>query len=238
MKIALVSYEFKNKDIDFNLTQIKKAILESKKQQADLVCFSESFLQGFECLSWNYEIDQDMGVDIHSTTFESIKKLSIEYDIDLCLGYIEKDQDRLYSSYAFIEKGHVKYNYRRISKNWKEYTKTDEHYGEGNSVEPFNYQGVDIQVGLCGDLWIYPSKFKTNHLFIWPVFVGFTLEQWQNEEIEYMKHAYKIADDVLLINSICKDEDCLAHGGAFYFKKGKIEARTSFDKDEILIVDV
>lgn len=41
MKIALASYEFVNNNLEFNLTQIEKA-LGNAKNKADMVCFGES----------------------------------------------------------------------------------------------------------------------------------------------------------------------------------------------------
>lgn len=50
MKIGLVSFECKNKDIDFNLSQIHKAMSEMQGK-VDVLCFGETFLQGFVSLS-------------------------------------------------------------------------------------------------------------------------------------------------------------------------------------------
>ena len=46
MKIGLVSYEFKNGEIEYNIEKIEKAII-SANGKADLLCFGETFLQGF-----------------------------------------------------------------------------------------------------------------------------------------------------------------------------------------------
>ena len=44
------------------------------------------------------------------------------------------------------------------------------------------------------------------------------------------------AGDVLMINPI--DEDPVNHGGAFHFQKGRMVARTPFDTEEILLVEI
>ena len=74
-------------------------------------------------------------------------------------------------------------------------------------------------VGLCGDLWDYPERFKTDSFLIWPVYVNFSLEEWDREILEYAEQAAGIADDVLMINPI--DNCPVNHGGAFHFHKGK-----------------
>ena len=51
MRIGLTSYRCKNRDIGFNLSQIERA-MKKVQDQADLLCFGEAFLQGFDSLSW------------------------------------------------------------------------------------------------------------------------------------------------------------------------------------------
>lgn len=75
----------------FNMSQIERAMQEAAGK-ADLLCFVEAFLQGFDSLCWDYEIDKDMAVSLGSETMErysrgslSIKKLLliVDYKEDL-----------------------------------------------------------------------------------------------------------------------------------------------------------
>ena len=91
------------------------------------------------------------------------------------------------SSYALIENGDIVHNYRRISKNRKDYEKSCENYREGTDTSPFLFHGVEMTVALCGDLWIYPESFRCSGLLIWPVYVNFDLDE--NESGEYAKQA-------------------------------------------------
>ena len=52
----------------------------------------------------------------------------------IAFGYIEREDDTIYSYYAFIEDGDFVHNYRRMSVGWKESPETDNHYKEGESV--------------------------------------------------------------------------------------------------------
>ncbi len=89
---------------------------------------------------------------------------------------------------------------------------------------------------LCGDMWYFPEKFKTNHLLIWPVYVNFSTDEWKQKELnEYANQAALVADYVLMINPI--DDSSRCHGGSFYFCKGQIVTRLPFDQEELLIVD-
>ncbi len=57
MKVGLVSYNFINNDIKYNLKQIRRAC-EEMSGKVDFLVFGEAFLQGFDALVWDYEIDK------------------------------------------------------------------------------------------------------------------------------------------------------------------------------------
>ena len=62
MKIALASARIVDRDINYNLSQMERYMKEAKAMGADLVCFGEAFLQGFNALSWQYEEDKKIAV--------------------------------------------------------------------------------------------------------------------------------------------------------------------------------
>lgn len=237
MKIGLVSYEFNNGEIEYNIKKIEKAII-SANGKADLLCFGETFLQGFDSLSWNYEIDKNIAITKDSFIMDKLKNLSEKYNIDLGIGYIEREREQIFSSFVVIEKGKIIHNYRRITKNWKEYSITDEHYCEGKISETFIYKNTEFKIALCGDMWICPEKFKTNGILLWPVYCNFSKDEWENtEQSDYAKQSKLVSDNVLLVNSITKDEP-ISIGGAYYFKNGKIEKSLELDKEDILFVEI
>lgn len=235
MKIGLVSYEFNNNDIVFNLSQMEKA-MRSVQGKVDLLCFGETFLQGFDALNWNYENDKHIAISTDSEIMAQICSMTLRYKIDILFGYIEKCDDSLYSSCAVIENGKLVHNYRRISKGWKEYSITDSHYKEGTDTSEFLYHGQSVMIALCGDIWDYPERFKTNNLLIWPVYVNFDLGEWAQYEREYAEQAYLAANQALMINSI--SENPKSYGGAFYFVDGKLEKKLAYDTESILIIEV
>ena len=163
-------------------------------------------------------------------------EMTLQYKVDLLLGYIEKSENSLYSSCVIIENGNVIHNYRRISKGWKEFRITDEHYKEGNDTSEFIYHGHSIQVALCGDMWDFPERFKTENLLIWPIYVNFNLDEWKVYEQEYAEQAQLAAKRTVLINSISSNPK--SHGGAFYFVDGKVGQKLPYDEEQIMILDV
>ena len=178
MRIGLVSYECRNRYVQFNLEQAKRALRETEGK-VDLLCFNEAYLQGFDSLCWDYEVDKNMAIDLNSETVSQLCRWSIEYNTAILTGYIEKDQEALFSSCMVISEGKVIHNYRRISKGWKEYDKTDNHYQEGSEVKTFNLKDKEIMISLCGDLWDYPERFKADGLLIWPVYLSISVDEWK-----------------------------------------------------------
>ena len=237
MKIALASVRIVDRDINYNLSQIERYMKEAKEMGADLVCFGEAFLQGFSALSWQYEKDKKIALTIFSPEFERIKALTNEIRIDVLFGYNELDDDTIYSSCALIADGTIIHNYRRISRGWKEYSKTDEHYKEGSTVEVFEYKGKKCVIGLCGDLWDYPERFALGEdLLLWPVYVCWTKEEWENGgKIEYAEQAKLCCENTLYINSICDGD---AFGGAAHFLDGKVQKELPIFKEGILVVQI
>ena len=155
----------------------------------------------------------------------------------IAFGYIEREEETLYSSYAFIEDGKLAHNYRRMSVGWKEYWQTDDHYKEGEAVETFSFMGRDFEIALCGDFWdVTWDKFITDAIVLWPVYVGFPLEEWPEEEAEYAMQAAKISERVLMTNSLSVHP--VSHGGTFDFKNGTVQSKLPFDVEDILIVEL
>ncbi len=232
MKIGLAAYECRMGDVRFNLAQIEKALLEAG--DAELVCFGEAFLQGFAAVTSDYTADIALAAEQSSWPMTEVRALSSTYHKAIMLGYIERDGDNLYSSCALIEAGEILRNYRRISKNWKDYEVTDEHYREGTDTSPFLFQGVEMNIALCGDLWIFPEAFRSDGLLIWPVYVNFDLDE--KEAGKYAKQAATVCAKALLVNPLSRDP--LSRGGAFFFVNGRVEKRLALDEERVLIVEV
>ena len=180
MKIALASARIVDRDIKYNLSQMERYMKEAKMMGADIICFGEAFLQGFNALSWNFEEDRKIALAMSSPEFAKIKALTKEIGIDVLFGYNELNNNSIYSSCALVMDGKILHNYRRISKGWKEYSITDEHYKEGTNVDIFDYKGKKCAIGLCGDLWDYPDRFALGEdIILWPVYVCWTKEEWE-----------------------------------------------------------
>ena len=92
-------------------------------------------------------------------------------------------------------------------------------------------------ISLCGDLWDYPERFKTDGLLIWPVYLSISVDEWQKWGLEeYAKQSGSVASETLMINPI--DHDPQNHGGSCYFREGELMEKTAYDEEEILLVEI
>lgn len=236
MRIGLASFLCKNGNTPFNMMQIEKAMRQARGK-VDLLCFGEACLQGFDSLCWDYAIDKEIAVEQSSEAMGRLCEWSKAYGMALLTGYIERENECLYSSCAVMEDGKILYNYRRVTKGWRDDRKTDGHYKEGNAAGKFTFRNHEIGLALCGDLWDCPERFRTERLLIWPVYVNFTLEEWNRQEIKaYARQASLAAKHVLMVNPM--DDEPRNHGGSFHFCDGKLIDRLPFDQEGILIADI
>ena len=244
MKIALAAVGFITKDIEYNLNKIKN-IVEKHSKEVDLILFGESFLQGFDCLTWEYLKDLEIAVDTDSEAIKYIKDLTKTNQVAISFGYIEKNEGKIYSSQLTIDKnGEVLDNFRRVSVGWKAPI-ADFHYCEGGSFRKFNYLNKSISVALCGDLWYEENciqmKSLNTDIVLWPVYTDFNFQEWNDViKYEYSEQAEKCGDNLLYVNSHCLDKEShnIARGGAALFINGKIESEISAGEEDVLIVEV
>lgn len=243
MKIALAAVGFITNDTAYNLEKIK-TLIEKYASEVDLILFGESFLQGFECLSWDYAKDVNIAVHQDSELINDIRAMCEINRVSVSFGYIEKDEDNLYSSQLTIDKnGETVDNFRRVSIGWKEPI-ADFHYVEGKGFGQFTYLDKTVSVALCGDLWYEDNCIQMKNLdsdiVLWPVYTDFDSQEW-NESIkhEYAEQAEKCGNKVLYVNSYCLDQNSqgIARGGAALFSQGKIESEIPAGIEDVLVVE-
>ena len=244
MRIALAAVGFITGDTEYNKNKIIKTVNECR-DKADLVLFGETFLQGFECLSWNYEKDRGVAVSQDDPLISAVRETAKRNNIAVSFGYVEKEGDRLYSSQLTLGRdGHTINNYRRVSVGWKE-SIADSHYCEGEAFERFEYEGRILSVGLCGDFWddrfCEQEKQLKADIVLWPVYTDFNYNVWNSSmKYEYAGQSEKIGDRILYVNSVCEETEAeeIARGGAVYFSDGRIVTEVAAGTENVLIVDI
>ncbi|MDZ4992340.1 carbon-nitrogen hydrolase family protein [Clostridium perfringens] len=242
MKIGLASKEFVNGDIDQNILTIIETMKEAKKNNAEMICFGEAFLQGFDSLCWKYNRDKEIALKISSLPIQNICNYAKKIEIGVSFGYIENDEDLLYCSYVVInENGKIIHNFKRVSPGWKESCADNNYYKESNSFSTFKYKDLTFSVGLCGDFWYEDNVKKVSELkkdlTLWPLFVDFTIEEFESKyKKEYAEQASKLESKVLFINSISKETP--AFGGCIEFSNGNILNELPIGTEGILYIEI
>jgi len=227
MKIGLVSDVFRDGNIEYNVNQIKKRLKEGSRKKIDLICFGESFLQGFDGLSWEYHEDLSRACSQKDDIILSLREYASICKIALSFGYIEKDEGTIYSSNMVIsDDGQIINNYRRISPGWKEPMADTRYYKEGKGFSLFEYKGKKFTTAICGDLWndknIESIKQLKADCVLWPLYIDYSIEQWENgEKEEYALQVKEIPAPVLMINSHVDAENG-AKGGCCVFLDGHV----------------
>ena len=226
MKIGLVSEEFIDGDIKFNCRQIEKRLIECSQKGLDLICFGESFLQGFQGLTWDYAEDLRRAKSQDDEVVVFLKRLARQHEIALSCGYFEKERETIYCSNLVIShQGSILNNYRRLSPGWKE-PKAGSNYREGTQFSTFTYKGRRFAAAICGDLWAEANIRAAGQLeidcLLWPNYLDYSLEKWESGEKEaYARQVQGISGPVLMVNSYVK-EDQRAKGGCCVFQNGLI----------------
>lgn len=237
IRIALASKPAYDGETTRNMTTLLDTMTEAARAGAGLVCFGEAFLQGFDGLCWDWAIDKDRAVTRDAPEILRIRDTSAILGVDVLFGYIEREGEALYSSCMLVERGQIRHNYRRISKGWKEYTRTDGHYREGDAPRLFDYRGRRCAIALCGDLWDAPEKFRlgTDVLF-WPVYCSYAREDWLGGTLdEYARQCAPHAPLTLMINSITPGDSV---GGCAAFRAGQIDTLLEPGTEGLLLLDL
>ena len=243
MNVLLAALSFRNGNLIYNKNQIVSTIKEYNNK-VDLILFGESFLQGFDALTWNFEIDKNIALSKDSKLIKEIKKLCKQFNVSVSFGYFELFDSKIFSSQIVINKqGKIIFNYRRVSSGWR-IKETDDHYQEGTSFSTFQLDNKTFTVGLCGDLWNEDNVNIVSNLsfdyLLWPVYTDFNYDKWNNvEKNEYAMQAKKFNKLTLYVNSYCLDgDDEIAKGGAAVFKNGMIINEIPSGKEDVLIVKI
>lgn len=198
---------------------------------ADLLIFSEAYLHGFDGLTWDYQQDKKIACTLYAPEINRLKAAAKLHKTAISFGFYEQASGGIYSSNLFVDaQGEIIDCYRRVSKGWKIPT-ADLHYREGEDFHRFTYNGYAWTVALCGDLWddwyLERIKRKQMDVLVWPVYVNFSIEEWENQQLQdYAQRTKPLTCPVIMVNAYNECDG--AYGGAFLFHQGQIIDRLPF----------
>lgn len=240
MKIGLVSGFMRDNDFEHQLNEMKRHV--SSDHGCDLLCFGESFIQGFEGLSWVYEEDLKRAISQEDPIILKIKEMAIQHKCGVSFGFIEREEDTLYSSNMVIDSdGNIVDVFRRVSVGWKEPQATKD-YKEGQGFHTFNLLGKTFSVAICGDLFndqfLNELEQMEMDALLWPVYKDNGIDEWHEvNEKEYIERTRNLPAPVLMINSYDDDQQ-RAKGGAYVFHNNEILASLAFGNIGILKFEI
>ncbi|MDO4798990.1 MAG: carbon-nitrogen hydrolase family protein [Bacillota bacterium] len=229
MKITLAAVE-QREDMRFAIDQIRRLAEQEAAKGTSLLLFPEAFFQGFEGLNFNYEHDLSVVVSERGTEINEIRRICREAGIAIGFGYYEMSGGVFYDSYLVLNSaGETLANYRRRNAGWKE-PHANADYREGKEFTTFEFGGYRFGIVICGDM------FSDEHLtgiaavecdcMLWPVYVDYQKEQWEEEYPEYLKQTAILGMPVAFVNAYVDDSVSehkwpRAKGGAFVAHLGK-----------------
>lgn len=111
VRVAMCQIFCLDGDRSGNLARIENALLEAKNAEADIACFPETALLGW--------VNPEAHERAHSIPGEEsgiLSQMAQKYDIHLCVGIAEKEEDRLYDSVILIDdKGEILIKHRKMN---------------------------------------------------------------------------------------------------------------------------
>lgn len=230
MRFGLVSIKTVSGQPEQNLLHIRRCIREYHTQ-CDVLCFGESFLQGFSSLLYEPQEDYRLSTKQDANMIRLLQVWAHKYRIAISFGYFEKEDDKIYSSYLFIgDDGLVYNNYRRQSKS---FSSDNEVYARGEGLKIFKYKDRSFLTTICDDLRDEAIAKKINEsgvdVVLWPIYMS-DGHVFKVENIACVEHLKPL---VLMINAY--DES--TKGGGALFKNGKIVLSLAEKQEGILLID-
>lgn len=250
MLVGLASPPLVNGEIEKNFKQIV-ACLDSAPQ-LDWICFSESFLQGFDSITDDHTQDSQHFLTLDSPIFHKLSAQAKAHNCGISVGFFEKTaDDSLYDTYLHLDQnGKRLAYYRRISRGWCPPNPQPQYkFGATLGIHTFNEKR--ILTAICGDLWeddLYARMIAAKAQFdlvVWPLHINYTKTMWENGELlAYARRTADLKCPVLMINTYedpqanYPNPDGFALGGCYLFRNGAVENSLPLGNSGMLTVEL
>lgn len=142
-----------------NVYKIKTIAKEAEEQNCNVLCFPEAFLTGYSSKN-----AKELAITKDNRVFKIISGLSMEHNMDLLIGYLEKTETEegpvLYITHDIFTTNGQRYSYRKTHLGDRE----KEVFTEGNSLDVFTLScGITAAIQLCVENH-YPDITRTYSL--------------------------------------------------------------------------
>lgn len=226
MKIILEACESVRYDMGKNICVMIDKIKEAAQNQADLICFGESFLQGKDALTFNVAQDVHLAIKIYSVEMKILMEAAKYYNIAIAFGFIEECYRSFYSSYVFIDNNGVIVNmYRSCCQAWRHPQADANRYKGGTGFHAFTYKGIRFLSTLGNDLGdgnqLEKIAEQNFDIILCPSLGCIDEETWINKQVQLILQYIQVNQKMLFIPTLSK-ENALYSTGA-YIHDGMLE---------------
>lgn len=248
MKIALCVFPI-HSEMSAALADLKAYIKEASEAGAELIVFPETCLLGLEIVG-DVQTDRTMCLELDSGDFRSILLCAREHRIQVCFGFLEYEQGKIYDSAAFISKDGILLDiYRRISIGWMIPGVDEEHYCRGKNLPTIDIDGLKLGILICGDLCEEDliAELESRNLDICLHIMARSFEisddinsVWDRDELPfYIEEWKRLGKYTLCVNSVSTDlfrDETDYCGGAWFIRNdGNILASRALLERGLLI---
>lgn len=131
-------------DLEQSLAKIKEYATRAAAEGAALVCFPESYLQGYTTLE---TLARERALDISSRPFADILKQLASLQPTLVIGFIEQSEEQLFISAAIVRQGTLLGCYRKTR-----LAPGERLFDPGTETPTFEVEGLRFGVNICYEL--------------------------------------------------------------------------------------
>jgi len=184
VKIAMAQIFCLDGDKAGNLVRIENAIIEAKERQADIVVFPEASLLGWVNPDAHFRASPIPGNDS-----KHLCDLAEKYGVFICIGLIEKEDDKIFDSVILIDdSGNILLKHRKINILS---SLMDPPYSPGNDVNVVETKYGTIGLLICADSFIddllIKMKAKKPDLLLIPYGWAAPEQAWPDHGEELVK---------------------------------------------------
>lgn len=197
-----------NFSLEENILQAEKAILQAKQKGADMLIFSELFLNKYFCISENPN-NFDLAIEDSSSVIKHFQKLALLNSLVIIFPYFEKRAQGIYhnSAMVFDKDGSIAGKYRKM------HIPDDPGYFEKFYFTPgdLGFEPIQCSIGkigilICWDQWFPEAArimaLKGAQILIYPTAIGFDPHDKRSEQKKQLDAWLTIQRSHAIANSL------------------------------------
>jgi len=243
MKIALASPPFP-KNIEESLYYVEKLAKEATAQQAEIICFPESYIPGYPLIE--YKVDKPTAAELQSALDEACA-IALENAIAIVMPMDWYESGKLFNIAYVISKTGEKLGYQ--TKNQLDPTE-DTTWSPGAKRQLFEVNGLKFGITICHEGFRYPESVrwaarKGAHIVFHPHLAGSNAQgrmpvEWGSMDNPYYEKAMimRAAENTIYFASINYALSYPESATSLIGPEGKCIAHQPYGKAGVLIVDI